>query len=197
MRDGVEEGSIRYQKMAGRAKRSLLFMVDTSGSVVPEERLAMVKGCVTSLLHDSYVKRMRVAVIAFGGVRARLVLPFTASAELAATCIEQMPGGGSTPLLDACGLATGLVNAQRGEPVEVVLLSDGRYNRAAGVLTEKSLAGFGRFCAQRQVPIHFIDTGAATRTASKRARSLAQLLHADYRRLDDMRAEALVSALND
>ncbi len=186
---GVRDEFVRYRKIAGRGRRNILFLVDTSGSMVSAGRLSLVKGCVVSLLEDAYVNRTRVAIIGFGGVKARMILPFTTSAEMAAARIDAAKGGGATPLLDALALAMPLLEGVSDEPAEVVLMSDGGFNRPRGVSAEKILKGFAEFCKKRSIPIYFIDSGAGRRTAQRRAQHLAAMLHADYRPLSDLRAD--------
>lgn len=192
---GVRDEHVRYRKIAGRGRRNILFLVDTSGSMVASGRLAMVKGCVISLLGDAYVSRTRVAIVGFGGLKARLVLPFTSSAEMAARHIDDMKGGGGTPLLDAIRIATPLIESMEAEPAEVVLLSDGGYDRPRKASPERVIRSFAAFCKKRNVPIYLVDSGSGTRTAQKRAERLAAMLHARYRQLDDMRAESLEQAI--
>ena len=192
LKEGLREEHVRYRKIAGRGRRNILFIVDTSGSMIASGRLSLVKGCVISLLSDAYVTRTRVAIVGYGGMKARLILPFTASAEMAAQRIDAAKGGGSTPLFDALRLAMNLLNGVQDEPAEVVLLSDGRYDRSRKMQSTHVLQGFGGFCKKRGVPIYFIDASAGGRTAQQRTKQLANALHADYRRLDDMRAEELV-----
>ena len=195
LEEGVAPDNVRYRKITGRGRRNLLFLVDTSGSMLSAERLSMVKGCVTSLLQDAYQKRTRVAIVSFGGAHARLELPFTSSAEMAARRVEQMRGGGSTPLIEALGIASAAMETVPDEPVGVVLLSDGRYNRIAGVPSERLLREFGEYCAKRNAKILLVDAGHGGRTARKRAALLARALHAQYRQLADLRAEELVEAV--
>lgn len=188
----MREEHVRYRKIAGRGRRNILFIVDTSGSMIGAGRLSLVKGCVVSLLSDAYVTRTRVAIVGYGGMRARLILPFTSSAEMAAHRIDEAKGGGSTPLFDAFRLAMGVIDGVKDERVEVVLLSDGGYDRSRKMSSEYVISGFGAFCQKRNTPIYFVDSGTGARTAQQRAKRLARMLHADYRRLDDMRAEELV-----
>ena len=192
LEDGLHAEHVRYRKIAGRGRRNILFIVDTSGSMIASGRLSLVKGCVVSLLSDAYVTRTRVAIVGYGGMKARLILPLTSSAEMAAQRIDAAKGGGSTPLLDAFRLAMRLLDGVQDEPAEVVLLSDGGYDRSRNMSSAHVISGFGEFCKKRNVPIYFIDSSGGTRTAQQRAKRLAKALHADYRRLDDMRAEELV-----
>lgn len=190
LQEGVSEEHVRYSKIAGRARRNILFIVDTSGSMIASGRLALVKGCVVSLLSDAYVTRTRVAIIGYGGMRAHLMLPFTSSAELAAQRIDEAKGGGSTPLLDALSLAMRVIDSMKGEPVEVVLLSDGGFDRSRYVRPGSVVRGFGEFCDKRGVSIFFVDSGNGGRTAQQRAKRLAHTIGTDYHRLDDLRADS-------
>ncbi len=192
---GVACENVRYRKIAGRGRRNLLFVVDTSGSMLSAQRLAMVKGCITSLLQDAYQKRTRVALVSYGGTNARLILPFTSSVEMAAKRVEEMRGGGPTPLIEALSIASALMEGVEGEPVSVILLSDGRYNRRSGVPSERLLREFGEYCAKRGAKVLLVDAGHGNKTARTRAMRLAHQLHAQYRQLSDLRADELVQAV--
>lgn len=192
LQEGLREEHMRYRKIAGRGRRNIVFLVDTSGSMVGSGRLSLVKGCVVSLLSDAYVTRTRVAIIGFGGLRAHLILPFTSSAELAAQRIDAVKGGGSTPLFDAFRLAVRIIDDMQDESAEVVLLSDGGYDRSRIMQPSKVIRSFGEYCKKKGVPIYFVDSGSGKRTAEQRARRLARALHADYRKLDDMRVDEFV-----
>ena len=170
--EGIREENRRYQKIAGRGRRNLLFLIDTSGSMLSDDRFATVKGCVIS-----------------GGGGASLDLPFTSSAELAAKRIESLKGGGSTPLVQALGIAGNLLDRMREEDLSIFLLSDGRYNRSQTGREVRQVREFGDFCRSREIPITFIDASPGNRTARERSLLFARQLHAAYRRLDDLRAD--------
>ncbi len=184
--DGIRRENLRYQKVVGRGRRNILFLIDTSGSMLSDDRFAMVKGCVISLLEGSYAKRIRIAVISFGGGRARLELPFTSSAELAAKRVKGLRGGGSTPLVPALVLAGNLLDRMRDENLSVYLLSDGRYNRNSTGREGRQIREFGDYCRARGVPITLIDAGPGTRTARERIVLFAAQLHAKHLRLADL-----------
>ena len=189
LENGIEESNLRYQKIAGRGRRNILFIIDSSGSMVADDRFAKVKGCVVSLLESAYSKRVRVAIIGYGGGKARLVLPFTTSAELAAERIDELKGGGSTPMVDALGIAGNLLERMRDEDLSVYLLSDGRYNRNSTGRENWQIREFGDFCKSRNIPVTLIDAGSGTKTAKKRSAFLAGMLHAEYKRIDDLEVE--------
>jgi len=116
----------RYQQ---RSETTTLFVVDASGSSALH-RLAEAKGAVELLLADCYVRRDRVALMAFRGKGCDLILPPTRSLTRAKRSLAGLPGGGGTPMATAIESAQQLYEqlSRRGDSVVVVLLTDGRGN---------------------------------------------------------------------
>ncbi len=67
----------------GKAGHLIVFVVDASGSMAAGKRMEAVKGSVMGLLQNAYQKRDMVAVIAFQGAEAMVLLEPTRSTELA------------------------------------------------------------------------------------------------------------------
>ncbi len=81
-----------------RASNLILFVFDASWSMAGAQRMEATKGAIMSLLVDAYQRRDRVGLVVFQKEEARLVLPFTASVELAQRALRHLPVGGKTPL---------------------------------------------------------------------------------------------------
>ncbi len=125
----VRHDDFRVTRYKQRSETTTIFVVDASGSAALH-RLAEAKGAVELLLADCYVRRDRVAMIAFRGPGAELLLPPTRSLVRAKRGLAGLPGGGGTPL--ACGIDAAVdladgVQRRGGTPV-VVMLTDGRAN---------------------------------------------------------------------
>jgi magnesium chelatase subunit D len=114
-----------------RAETTTIFVVDASGSAALH-RLAEAKGAVELLLADCYVRRDRVAVLAFRGRGTEILLPPTRSLVRAKRSLASLAGGGGTPLAAGLAAAAGLADAilRRGGTPTVVVLTDGRANIA-------------------------------------------------------------------
>jgi magnesium chelatase subunit D len=125
----IRKEDFRYQKITQLAKSTIVFAIDASGSSALN-RLAEAKGAIELLLAQCYVRRDQVAVIAFRGSSANIILPPTRSLARAKRSLAGLPGGGGTPLADAIECATTLAKAiqKKGETPFVVILTDGRAN---------------------------------------------------------------------
>jgi magnesium chelatase subunit D len=125
----IRKDDFRYQKIEQKAKSTIVFAIDASGSSALH-RLAEAKGAIELLLAQCYVRRDQVAVIAFRGNTAEIILPPTRSLTRAKRSLAGLPGGGGTPLASAIDCLTVLTKIihKKGETPFVVLLTDGRAN---------------------------------------------------------------------
>jgi magnesium chelatase subunit D len=181
-------GHLREHVRSGREGAFLCLVVDASGSMGAQRRLARVKGALTSLLRDAYARRDRVAVIAFRDDAAEIVVAPGAPLELAAATLAALPTGGRTPL--AAGLTTAelLVRRERlrdpSRRAIAVVLTDGRVQDPSGAIP-RAAAALGR-AADR---VDVVDTeegavrvGVADELAAAAAGRLHRLVPASPRR---------------
>ena len=152
-----------------------LFVVDASGSSALN-RLAEAKSAVELLLADCYVRRDRVAVIAFRGTAAELLLPPTRSLARAKRSLAGLPGGGGTPLATAIDAARELADqiTRKGETPIVVMLTDGRGNIARDGLPGRQRANDDAVAAARQLRLAGVT--ALLLDTSPQPQAAAQLL---------------------
>lgn len=127
----IRRADFRLTRHVQRRESTTIFAVDASGSAALN-RLAETKGAVELLLADCYLRRDRVAVVAFRGRAAEVLLPPTRALARARRSLAGLPGGGGTPLalgLDAAVALAGLERRAQRTPT-LVVLTDGRANVA-------------------------------------------------------------------
>jgi magnesium chelatase subunit D len=135
---------------AGREGTLVVFCVDASGSMGARKRMVAVKDAALGLLMDAYQRRDRVAVVAFRGGRAEVVLEPTSSVERAAERLRRLPTGGGTPLAAGLGAATTLIAAHRRRDPQrrslCVVVTDGRASGGKAGLhaAERAAESLGR-----------------------------------------------------
>ena len=127
----IRKDDFRISRFKHRAESTTIFVVDASGSAALH-RLAEAKGAVELLLADCYIRRDQVALIAFRGSIAELLLPPTRSLARAKRSLAGLPGGGGTPLAAGLDAAFALSDSVRrkGQTPTIILLTDGRANIA-------------------------------------------------------------------
>ena len=194
----VRKGDFRITRFRQRTETTSIFVVDASGSAAMH-RLAEAKGAVELLLADCYVRRDRVALIAFRGRGAELLLPPTRSLVRARRGLAQLPGGGGTPL--AAGIDSSLTIAEaarrRGETPLVVFLTDGRANVGRDGIGGRARAREDALQAARSLRVAgfatlVIDTSPRARPD---ARELAEAMAARYLPLPQADAATLSRAV--
>ncbi len=146
----------RFKQMR---QTTTLFVVDASGSSALN-RLAEAKGAVELLLADCYVRRDKVAVLAFRGKGVELLLPPTRSLARAKRSLAGLPGGGGTPLASAIDAARELADqiSRRGETPIVVMLTDGRGNVARDGTGGRARASEDALAAAQQIRLAGVAT---------------------------------------
>ncbi|MCA3280402.1 MAG: magnesium chelatase subunit D [Roseomonas sp.] len=137
----IRREDVRIRRYKQNSETTTIFLVDASGSAALH-RLAEAKGAVELLLSDCYVRRDRVAVIAFRGRGAEVLLEPTHSLVRAKRSLAALPGGGGTPL--SAGIAAGYAMAEasrkRGQTPVIVALTDGRANVARDGMGGRAMA---------------------------------------------------------
>ena len=154
-----------------------VFVVDASGSLALN-RLAETKGAVELLLADCYVRRDSVAVLAFRGKTAEVLLPPTRSLARAKRSLAGLPGGGGTPLANAIDAAGAMADQirRKGETPILVLLTDAKANIARDGSPGRSRAASDALAAASQLRLG--GYSALLVDASPQPQPLAQQLAA-------------------
>jgi magnesium chelatase subunit D len=179
----VRPEDLRVTRHKQRARTLTIFAVDASGSSALN-RLAETKGAAELLLADCYVRRDQVAVIAFRGRTADILLPPTRSLVRAKRSLSALPGGGGTPLAAAIDTAAlmAMQAQRRGESPTVVMLTDGRGNVARDGRVGREVGQADALLAARifgsaKISALFVDTSPRPHDS---ARALASGMRAQY-----------------
>jgi len=189
---------LRIRRFEARAPTLTILAVDASGSAAAQ-RLAEAKGAAELLLQQSYARRAEVALVAFRGNGAELLLPPTRSLTRARRLLAELPGGGGTPLAAGIDAARQLAEsaATRGRTATLVVLTDGRANIAADGSQSRPAAAADADAAARRVaaaalPAILIDISARPQPEAAR---VAAAMSARYLHLPRADSSAVTAAL--
>ncbi len=153
----LRPGELREHVRSGREGALVCLVVDASGSMGAQRRLARVKGALLALLADAYARRDRVALIAFRDDGAELLLAPGAPIARAAAAIRALPTGGRTPLAAGLDAATGLIRREALRAPDrraiAIVLTDGRVSDP-----QRRVAGAAAALGRSAAAVHVVDT---------------------------------------
>lgn len=182
----------------------IVFVVDASESMGEGAvtRMAAAKGAVLALLREAYVERCRVALVAFHGERAEVLLPPTRSIALARERLRRLPIGGATPLADGLWCAWRLIRRERarfpGARPLLVVISDGEANvplKPGRKVMEEVLDLAARMSGEG-IPALVIDTRPPSPLRWEMA-GLARAFGGDVRHLEQLRPRQVLDLLRE
>lgn len=194
----VRADDFRVRRLKQTIASTTIFLVDASGSSALH-RMSEAKGAIELLLADCYVRRNQVAMIAFSGRGAEILLPPTRSLARARRSLADLPGGGGTPLaagIDATALMVETVK-RKGHAPGLVILTDGKANLTrAGTggraLAEEEALDSARALRLLDAKSILIDTSPQPQAQAAR---VADALGARYLPLPRADAETLCQAV--
>ena len=187
----VTRDDFRVHRIKKRNEATAIFAVDASGSTA-FQRLAEAKGAVETILAECYVRRDRVALVAFKSKKAEQLLPPTRSLERARRALSALPGGGGTPLAAGLDEAFALaMNVRRtgGNPI-VIVLTDGRANVTRSGEGNKVVALEETQAAAKLFALEGFDAMVidVSPQPQQSAKALASAMHAAYLPMPHARA---------
>lgn len=178
--------------------RLVIFAVDASGSAAVA-RLSEAKGAVELMLADAYARRDHVALIAFRGESAELILPPTRSLVQTKRRLAGLPGGGGTPLASGLKAAADLAQRVRAQGLSpsIAVLTDGRANVPLPGKTGRAAANddaqaMARHMRSLNIPSAMIDTSVRPH---RDLRTLCDVMNAKYIPLPRADAKGLSRAI--
>ena len=158
----VGEEDIRVRVRKCRAPRLIAIVLDSSGSMGILKRMSIAKGIAQKLTEGSYVKRDFIALIAFRGQRADVIVPPTKKYEAVLRALEELPTGGRTPLPAALqallAMARSFKMKHRDAAVKAILITDGKANVPLSGNVEEDLRALAAALAKNGVELEIYDT---------------------------------------
>lgn len=195
----IRKEDIRVKVRERRTGTSILFVVDSSGSMGVKKRMEAVKGAILSLLKDAYEKRDRVGLVAFRKDCAEELLPITRSIDLAQKKLEKLTTGGKTPLAAGIERAYNIIKKELKKDEKVVplilFLSDGKANYSiSGKDPIKESLELAQKIKKENIRTIVIDTEEGF-IKLEMAKTLSEALGAEYYKLENLKSEDMLKLI--
>ncbi|MCM8760260.1 MAG: VWA domain-containing protein, partial [Candidatus Omnitrophica bacterium] len=105
-----------------------IILLDSSSSMRMEKKIRFAKSLAWLLLKQSYEKKNSVALLAFRGDNAQVLVPPTSDIIRIEEALENLPTGGRTPLTPALYKSFEIAKRENKAIPTVILISDGKGN---------------------------------------------------------------------
>lgn len=187
-RVSLREDSLVFRPAHQTSSIRYVLLVDASGSQAARSRMSIVKGAASALLTSSASNEDEVAVVAYRGAAAQVLLPPCRSAEEARRRLELLPTGGRTPLAHGLAVARELATPS----TVLILLTDGQANVPLDGTDpwEDALAQARRFTC----PVLVVDN-AGNQRQQERVEVLCRALRATRLPLDMLQSTNLINVV--
>ncbi len=190
---------IRVKERKRKSGRTIIFVVDSSGSMGAAKRMVAVKGAILSLLKDAYINRDQVALISFRGQGAEVLLKPTRSGMTAYHQLNCLPTGGMTPLSSGIYAAINLIRKiRRKNPHDipfVIIISDGRANHALSDNEPVAEAWMAAAAARYEKAHYYIIDTESGYPRFNLAKRLAEHIGGIYILFDSINEEKIVQLI--
>ncbi len=198
----VKQEDLRKKRLAKPYRSLIVFVVDSSGSMGSgaQAPIKAAKGAALAILQKAHQSRSEVAMVAFSGQSATLVLPPTSSVAVAESALEHLPAGGATPFADSLSQAWQLIRSERLKNPDVrpilVIISDGEANVpiSAGAEPLEELGSLAEKISRDRIAAVFIDAAPQQKDESEMQR-LAARMQASYIRMIDLSTAAVLESV--
>ena len=125
-----ERFSICYKTTVSKAGTKIIFLIDSSSSMLQNKQIAFVKGMINQTVHRYRKNKICYAVIALSNGTARVAAPLTMDRSILETAVEEIRAGGKTNLKAGLNLVYQLLKSQEQKMNlhQLFILTDGQMN---------------------------------------------------------------------
>lgn len=200
----IEREDIREKVRQKKVSNLITFVVDTSGSMGANQRMIETKGAIMSLLKQSYVKRDKIALVAFRNDKAEVILPPTTSVERGYKLLKNMETGGKTPLNSGISKGYEIIKKELRKNPNIlplmIIITDGKGNISLdkSLKPKQELLKIAKLVKeQNKINSIVIDIEKSGLMSFKIAKELAKNIGAEYVKIDDLKSQSIINSIND
>lgn len=122
--------AVYYTKLVLQSKTHLLFVIDSSSSMLKNQQIAYIKGLLITTLQKQLTKKISFSAIALQNGTAHYVVKLSQNADDFIASLQQLRSGGKTNLKAGLALVQPLLKSKLPqEETQLYILTDGQINQ--------------------------------------------------------------------
>ncbi|BDD02586.1 AAA family ATPase [Aureibacter tunicatorum] len=165
---------LRHKTQSDKSLKHLIFILDSSGSMISEKIASYAKGYALKSMEDK--AGLVYSLVAMNGGTAQVLVNLSNQLDEVHTKISELESSGKTNAVEALKIAGTLI--QKGARNELIMITDGRFNSEEGDNIEKAVMAFRKHC--KGINRTYIIDSEAGFVKLGLAEKLAKRINADY-----------------
>ncbi|MBA0883449.1 VWA domain-containing protein [Flavobacterium undicola] len=126
----TQKFTVHYKKAVSQSKIHLVFLIDSSSSMVQNQQISFIKGLISETLLKFKNKKILLSAVALQNGTATVILKLTQNIENFISEIQQLRSGGKTNLKAGLSLVHQLLKSKTPQEETVLyVLTDGKINQ--------------------------------------------------------------------
>ncbi|APT23091.1 hypothetical protein BU993_10975 [Flavobacterium columnare] len=126
----TQKFKIYYKKAISESKIHLVFLIDSSSSMIKDQQISFIKGLISETVHKFQNKKIVLSAVALQNGTATIVLKLTQNIETFIAEIQDLRSGGKTNLKAGLQLVQQLIKSKKTkEKTLLYIITDGKINQ--------------------------------------------------------------------
>jgi magnesium chelatase subunit D len=126
----TQKFKVHYKKAVSTSKIHLVFLIDSSSSMVKNQQISFIKGLISETLLKFKNKKIVLSAVALQNGTATIILKLTQNVEKFISAVQQLRSGGKTNLKAGLSLVHQLLKSKMPQEETVFyVLTDGKINK--------------------------------------------------------------------
>jgi magnesium chelatase subunit D len=119
---------LKHKRRRSKAGMHVIFLIDSSGSMVKDKQIAYIKGLITQTIARHKTRRIKYAAVALNNGDAQLLSAPTLHVEDLLNAVAQLTTGGKTNMKAGFSMISQLLKTNTQEQTSLYIFTDGKIN---------------------------------------------------------------------
>jgi len=137
---------LQYKQQSKKTQKHLIFVLDSSGSMLVDKVVAYAKGLVQKIAEEEKVHKPLFSLISISNGTSQTLVKEERKIEQFIAELNEVKTGGKTDIVPAFRMVKELIQQKNRADNELIIVTDGKFNSTEGNAFEQAVLGFKMYC---------------------------------------------------